>query len=231
MELLEQLHFFSVLDGVAVGLLLVAWIGIGLIIENPPAKLPSTSHLVADYRRMWMVQMITREPRIFDAAVLDSLRQGTAFFGSACLIAIGGGLAAMSNTERLRGVAEDLTLDAPSIIWEVKILLALILITNAFLKFIWSNRLFGYCGVVMASVPNEIDAPETLPRALKAGELNIAAARAFNRGLRGIYFALGALGWLLGPIGLIVTTCVTVFILLRREFASASRLVLMEREE
>ncbi len=185
---------------------------------------------MADYRRMWMVQMITRQPRIFDAAVLDSLRQGTAFFGSACLIAIGGGLAVLANTERLRGVAQDLTLTAPAIIWEVKILLALILITNAFLKFIWSNRLFGYCGVVMASVPNEIEALETLPRARKAGELNIAAARAFNRGLRGVYFALGALGWLLGPVGLIVTTCVTVFILLRREFASASRLVLMEPE-
>ncbi len=128
-------------------------------------------------------------------------------------------------------MAQDLTLDAPAIIWEVKILLALVLITNAFLKFIWSNRLFGYCGVIMASVPNEIDAPATLPRARKAGELNIAAARAFNRGLRGVYFALGALGWLLGPIGLIVTTAVTVFILLRREFASASRLVILQGEE
>ncbi|MEN8838065.1 MAG: DUF599 domain-containing protein [Celeribacter marinus] len=231
MELIDQLQFFSALDAVAVSFLLIAWLGIGRIIENPPAKHRSTSYLMADYRRKWMIQMITRQPRIFDAAILDSLRQGTAFFGSACLIAIGGGLAAMSNAERLRGVAQDLTLDAPAIIWEVKILLALVLITNAFLKFIWSNRLFGYCGVIMASVPNEIDAPATLPRARKAGELNIAAARAFNRGLRGVYFALGALGWLLGPIGLIVTTAVTVFILLRREFASASRLVIMQSEE
>lgn len=230
MQFFDQLKYFSALDAVAVATLLIAWVAIGMVIESPPTRRPSTSKLVGEYRRKWMVQMITRQPRIFDATILDSLRQGTAFFASACLISIGGGLAALSNAERLRGVAEDLTLEAPAIIWEVKILLALVLITNAFLKFIWSNRLFGYCGVVMASVPNEIDAPEALPRAAKAAELNIAAARAFNRGLRGIYFALGALGWFLGPAALLITTFITVFILLRREFASGSRKVLMMDE-
>jgi uncharacterized membrane protein len=230
MELLNQLRFFTSLDAIAVSYLLLSWMVLGYIIESPPKSCVSTSVIMADYRRKWMVQMITRQPRIFDAAVLDTLRQGTAFFASACLIAIGGGLATISNTERLRGVAQDLTINVPEIILEMKILLALILITSAFLKFIWANRLFGYCGVVMASVPNEIDAPETLPRAKKAGELNIAAARAFNRGLRGIYFALGALGWFLGPIGLLITTTMTVFILVRREFASASREVLLQDE-
>lgn len=230
MQLLDQMRFFSSLDLVAVALFLLAWVGLGALIESPPKKRPSTSALMADYRRKWMVEMITRQPRIFDAAILDSLRQGTAFFGSACLIAIGGGLAAISNAERLRGLAQDLAFDAPVVIWEVKILLALVLITNAFLKFIWSNRLFGYCGVVMASVPNDVSDSAALPRARKAAELNIAAARAFNRGLRGVYFALGALGWLLGAEGLIAATLVTVFILIRREFASGSREVLLTPE-
>ncbi|GAA3866709.1 DUF599 domain-containing protein [Celeribacter arenosi] len=231
MQFLDQLHYFTVLDGVAVGLLLFTWIVAGFLIENPPKSRPSTSVLVAEYRRKWMVEMITRQPRIFDATILDSLRQGTAFFGSACLIAIGGGLAAMSNAERLKGIADDLTLSAPAVIWEMKILLALVLITNAFLKFIWSNRLFGYCGVVMASVPNDIENPVTRARADKAAELNIAAARAFNRGLRAVYFALGALGWLLGGAALIGATVVTVTILFRREFTSASREVLLRSEE
>lgn len=230
MEFIDQLYFFSSLDAAAVATLVVAWFVIGYFIERPPKARPSTSVLMADYRRKWMIQMITRQPRIFDAAILDTLRQGTAFFASACLIAIGGGLAAMSNAERLRGVAQDLALDAPEIIWEVKILLAVIFITNAFLQFIWSNRIFGYCGVVMASVPNELDAAETVPRARKAGELNITAARAFNRGLRSVYFALGALGWFLGPVALFATTVITVVVLLRREFASKSRDILLDPE-
>lgn len=174
--------------------------------------------------------MITRKPRIFDATVLATLREGTSFLASACLIAIGGGLAAISNAERLSAVASDLALDAPKIIWEVKILLALFFITNAFLKFIWSNRLFGYCGVVMASVSNDEADPQALPRAHKAGELNITAARAFNAGIRGIYFALGALSWLLGPVGLLVGGSLVIFIMLRREFASMSRRILMREE-
>ena len=61
--------------------------------------------------------------RIFDATILGSLREGTSFFASACLIALGGGLALIGNTERLLGVAEDFPLDTPVVIWEAKILL------------------------------------------------------------------------------------------------------------
>jgi uncharacterized membrane protein len=230
MEIFDQMHFFSALDGVALFVLIGAWAYLGHIIEYPPKRRPSTSVIMTQYRLQWMEQMITRQPRIFDASILGSLRQSTAFFGSACLIAIGAGLAALSNPEQFRGVAEDLALDAPDFIWEVKLLLALFFVTNAFLKFIWSNRLFGYCGVVMASVPNKTDSPDALPRAKKAGQLNITAARAFNRGLRGIYFALASLGWLLGPVGLLVTTLITTTILLRREFASTSRATLLETD-
>jgi uncharacterized membrane protein len=230
MELITQLHFFSVFDGIAVCTLVIAWGFLGHIIEKPPASRLSTSVIMSQYRQEWMVQMITREPRIFDASILDTLRQSTAFFASACMIAIGGGLAAIANAEQLRGVAQDLAIDAPEFIWEVKLLLALFFITGAFLKFIWANRLFGYCGVVMASVPNKVDDPHTLPRAKKAGVLNITAARAFNRGLRGIYFALASLGWLLGPFALLTTTLLTVIILLRREFTSASREALIQDE-
>lgn len=230
MELLDQLRYFSLLDAAAVAYLIIAWGILGYIIENPPKSRVSTSVLVADYRREWMVHMITRKPRIFDATVLATLREGTSFLASACLIAIGGGLAAISNAERLSDVASDLALDAPKIIWEVKILLALFFITNAFLKFIWSNRLFGYCGVVMASVSNDEDDPKALPRAHKAGELNITAARAFNAGIRGIYFALGALSWLLGPVGLFIGGTLVIFVMLRREFASTSRRILMRDE-
>lgn len=230
MELLDHLKFFTSLDALAVGYLLLAWFGIGYVIERPLGSRISTSVLVANYRKQWMIQMITRQPRIFDATILGTLREGTSFFASACLIAIGGGLAAISNAKKLSDVAQNLALDAPEIIWEVKILLALLFITSAFLKFIWSNRLFGYCGVVMASVPNDKNDPLALPRAQKAGDLNITAARAFNGGLRGIYFALGSLGWLLGPVGLLVSTTITLFILLRREFASTSREILLRDE-
>ena len=227
MDLFERLRFFGPADAVALGLLVLAWLTIGWIIERPNPKRPSVTVLMADYRREWMKQFPTRDPRIFDATILGSLRDGTAFFASACLIALGGGLALIGNTERLLSVAEDFALDAPVMIWNAKIILILAFLANGFLKFIWANRLFGYCAVVMASAPND-ESPLAYSRSARAAEINIHAAKNFNRGLRAMYFALAAMAWLLGPAALILATALTLAVLWRREFASHSRAVLLE---
>jgi len=231
MELLDRLQFFGPYDLVAIILLAIAWVGIGWVIEHAGSKRPSVSVLMAGYRREWMTQFVSREPRIFDANILANLRQGTTFFASASMIGIGGGLALIGNTERLLGIAQDLTLDAaPAVVWEVKILVVILFLANGFLKFVWSHRLFGYCAVMLASVPNDPADPACIPRAKQAAEINITAARSFNRGLRSVYFALGALAWLLGAIPLLVATVLTVLILWRREFASQSRGFLLQQD-
>ncbi|OWU85840.1 membrane protein [Oceanicola sp. 22II-s10i] len=224
-----RLALFTPLDFTALGVLVALWLLIGWRIEHP-GRNPSVSRLMADYRREWMQQMVTRQPRIFDAQTLSTLRQATSFFASATMIAIGGSLAAIANTEQLTGLANQLTLDsAPAFVWEAKILVVIFFLTNAFLKFVWSNRLFGYCAVLMASTPNDPEDPLARPRAAQAGEINIFAARSFNRGLRSVYFSLGAAAWLLGAGALIAAAVVTFFVLWRREFASQSRKVLMRR--
>lgn len=228
MDLIARLSLFSAMDLAALAMLILLWLVIGWRIEHPSAKAPSTSVLMAEYRREWMRQMITREPRIFDATILSNLRQGTAFFASASMISIGGVLALIGNTDQLIGIADDLTLERdPAIVWDVKLLVVLIFLTNAFLKFVWSNRLFGYCAVVMASVPNDPEHSAALPRALQAAEINITAARGFNRGLRAVYFGLAASAWLAGPYALMFAVLVTCLVLWRREFASHSRSVLL----
>jgi uncharacterized membrane protein len=165
---------------------------------------------------------------MFDAQVVGTMRQGSTFFASTTMIAIGGGLALLGNTERLAGLAQDLALGtAPALVWEVKILTILLFLANAFLKYVWAHRLFGYCAVLMAAVPNEPDDPTAYPRAGQAAEICVTAARAFNRGLRATYFALAAVAWILGPMALIVGTVITLAMLYRREFASHSRTVLL----
>lgn len=218
---------FTQLDAIAVAFLGVSAIAIGWIIEHPPASRPSVMSLMAQYRRDWMKQFVTRQPRIFDATVLDSLRQGTSFFASACMITLGGGIAVIGNSERLDSVAEDLTLTADGVALEMKLILVLFFVASALLKFIWAHRLFGYCAIMMAAVSNDASDPDAFVQAAKAGEINITAARSFNRGLRAVYFALGALGWILGPEALMATTVMTLAVLARREFASASRRVIM----
>lgn len=228
MTWLDRFALFSPLDAVALALLLSAWLGMGWRIERPGARHPSTSQIMAGYRREWMHQMITREPRIFDAQIVASLRQGTAFFASTAVIAIGGTLALIGNADRLTGIASDLALiEAPTFVWEAKLVVVALFLTNAFLKFVWANRLFGYAAVVMAAVPNDSSDPLCAPRADQAAEVNIAAARSFNRGLRAVYFALTSAAWLAGPEALLVATAFTVAVIWRREFASNSRTILL----
>lgn len=227
MESILRIGPFGLPDATALAVTLLLWLGIGWFIEHPPARHPSVSMLMVRYRREWMRQFVTREPRIFDATILDNLRQGTAFFASASMIAIGGGIALLGNPSMVLGLARDLTLPTDATGFQVRVLLVVAFLANAVLKFIWSHRLFGYCAILMAAAPNEVDDPMATFRADQAGEVNITAAKSFNRGLHSIYFALGSLGWLLGPYWLLLTVGVTSAVLIRREFASASRQIML----
>ncbi len=230
MDLLERLQFFSVIDAAALLALAVSWFGCGWIIEHAPHGRPSTSMLMRDYRKRWMHAFVTREPRVFDSMTLGNLRQGTSFFASTCLIAIGGGAALIGNTEQLLGLAQDLSLeDAPALVWDVKVLLVLLFLASGLFAFIWSHRLFGYCAIVMGAAPND-DGPLAYHRAAQAADIANSAAAAYNRGLRAIYFALGAAAWLLGPEALLLATAGTLGIIWRREFGSRSREVLLRGE-
>ena len=217
------------IDLMVLSAILAAWLITGWLIEHPPASRPSVHKIMMDYRRDWMVTFVTRQPRIVDATLIDSLRQGTAFFASASMIAIGGGVALIGNTPTIARIAADLPLEATGTDLPLKMLLPLGFLANALLKFIWSHRLFGYCSILMAAVPNDPADASAMPRAGQAAEINITAAKSFNRGLRSIYFALAALGWILGPLALLATTLATAAVLLRREFWSHSRDVMLMR--
>jgi len=228
MDLTSTLALFSPTDIAALALLCTTWLAIGWRIEHPPVGRPSVAILMTGFRREWMRQFVQRDARMFDAAIMANLRQGTSFFASACMIAIGGGMALIGNSERLSGLAQDLTLgETPAVVWEVKVLLPVLFLTNAFLKFVWAHRLFGYCAIIMAAAPNDPSDEQANLRIEQAAAINISAARNFNRGMRAIYFALAALAWLIGAWALLAATAMTTWVLWRREFASRSHAALM----
>jgi len=229
MTMVDQIALFTTFDAAAIAAFFILWSAIGWRIEHSSTRHPSTSMLMAGYRRAWMQELVTRQPRIFDAQILSTLRQGTTFLASTCIIALGGTLAMIGNADRVAGVAQDFTnAGPPAIVWEIKLMVPALLLTNAFLKFVWSNRLFGYCSVLMAAVPNDIAHEKAYHRAEQAAEINITAARSFNRGLRSIYFALAACAWLIGASALVLATLVTCVVIWRREFASHSRKILLD---
>lgn len=228
MTLTSHLAALGPFDAVALALVLCLYAALGWLIEHPPAARPSVTVLVAQRRRDWMKVFVTRDPRIFDSQILSSLRQGTSFFASTSLLAIGGVLALIGNTDPLRGVAaEVMTTETPVLVFQIKLGLVTLFLVTAFLKFVWSNRVFGYCSVLMGAVPQDPDHLDAYPLAAQAGELNVRAAMNFNRGLRAMYFALAALAWLIGAWALIVATLIAGWTIWSREFASQPRRILM----
>ena len=69
--------------------------------------------------------------------------------------------------------------------------------------------------------------PKYLPAArafaYRASRLSADAGRHFNRGQRAFFFALGYLGWFLGPIPLALTTTGILIVMWRRQFLSETR--------
>lgn len=232
MNLIEHLLLLEPLDWTAAIFILLAWAVIGWRIEHPSLKKPSVSVIIAEYRRDWMRAFQKRDNRIFDAQMIGHLRQGTSFFASTSILAIGGVLALVGNIDPLRGVAEEFT-DAkptPEFVWQLKLLMVAFFLVFAFLRFVWAHRLFGYTAVVMGAL-GEIDEPDGMHKAMQAADLNIRASINFTRGLRCMYFALGALAWIAGPYALFVATSLVSVVLWRREFNSIPRQILLRRHE
>lgn len=227
----RAMQLFEPLDMLAVVVLLLLPLAMTWLIEMASERRPSVTVLMAHYREDWIREIAAREVRIMDAQLLTSLRGGAAFFASTCLISIGGVAALIGQADQLVSLLSDLggelvASEAP--VWEAKLLIVLLLLVNGFLKFVWSHRLFGYCAVMLGSMP-PTGAAGLEAAIQRTMALNTAAARSFNRGLRTLYFSLASLAWFLGPVPLIVATVATAAMLYRREFLSRSRVALLAR--
>ncbi|SOH95203.1 Uncharacterized membrane protein [Monaibacterium marinum] len=219
---------FGPLDLAALITFWTAWLVMTVWIERESNKRPSVHILMMRHRYSWMQEMAARDVRIFDSAILNGIQQSTAFFGSTTLLAIGGIFAIIGKPELILsaggGILPDNTVQAI----QIEMLMVLGITSFTFLKFAWSNRLFSYCAIVMAAVPNDGKTEEGRRIATRAARLNCYAARSFNRGLRGIYYSLTAMAWVIGPEALIVATIMTTTTLARREFFSRSRQALLD---
>jgi uncharacterized membrane protein len=215
---------FSTVDYVALGFFCVAWFAYHLAVEATAAGGRSLNRLMNGYRHAWMLRMLSRENRMVDTGIMAALQNGTAFFASTSLIAIGGGLALLRATNDALAVLRELPVDlTPSpALWEVKCVGLILIFIYAFFKFAWSYRLFNYVAILLGAMPpsSERDTAEAEAHVMRTTRLFEAAGRHFNRGQRAFFFALGYLGWFVSPWLLLATTALVVIVTWRRQFVS-----------
>jgi uncharacterized membrane protein len=223
---------FTLPDLVALACFVGAWIGYAVAVEWMPRGRDTLNAHMDRYREVWMRRMLHREARMVDMQIMAALQNGTAFFASTSLIAIGGALSLMRSTDDILAVMAALPLSVPGsrAQWEAKTIGLVIIFAYAFFKFAWSYRLYNYVAILLGAMPFSADkeTPEADAHIRRTARLFQSAGRHFNRGQRAFFLAIGYLGWFAGPFVLLVSTAAVIVVMWRRQFASEARLAVME---
>ena len=211
-------------DSLAVAFFAIEWLVYAVTLEHSAYGRDSLSARMNAYRAIWVRRMLDREARMVDMQIMASLQNGTAFFASTSLLAVGGALALLRETNDALAILSKLPVDispAPAL-WEIKCLGLILIFVYAFFKFAWAYRLFNYVAILFGAMPptGKRDTPEAEAHVIRTSRLFEAAGRHFNRGQRAFFFALGYLGWFISPWVLFATTGAVVIVTWRRQFAS-----------
>lgn len=215
---------FTVADIVALGFFATAWLSYYFAVERSAAGPSSLNRLMNRHRYAWMRSLLARDNRIIDANINASLQNGTAFFASTSLLAIGGSLTLLRSADEVVTLFSQLPfgLQTSRLAWDAKVLGLTVIFVYAFFKFAWSYRLFNYAAILIGAVPERRlgDSEAAEVAAWRAASMNTVAGRHFNRGQRAFFFALAYLGWFISPYVLIGTTGFVLYVMWHRQFAS-----------
>ena len=222
---------YPIVDIFAVGFFILEWTVYAVTLEHTAYGRDSLSARMNVYREVWVRRMLDRDARMVDMQIMASLQNGTAFFASTSLIAVGGGLALLRATNEALAVLGALPIDlSPSpALWEVKCCGLILIFIYAFFKFAWSYRLFNYVAILLGAMPPaaQSDTSEAEAHVIRTTRVFENAGQHFNCGQRSFFFALGYLGWFAGPWELFASTTAVVIVMWRRQFASAAQRALM----
>src|SRR5713226_6976581 len=91
-------------DILAVGFFTIEWTVYAVTLEHSAYGRDSLSARMHVYREIWIRRMLDRETRMVDTQIMGSLQNGTAFFASTSLLAVGGALALLRSTSEALAV-------------------------------------------------------------------------------------------------------------------------------
>lgn len=225
----------TAIDYIAIFVFLALWSSYTFITTSKSLfARTSLNQAMGERRRQWIYNSLTRDLKMIDTQIMAGLQNGTAFFASTSIFAIGGCFALLGATDRVESVFRDLPFVhyAGRTAFEMKVIGLTGLFGYAFFKFGWSYRLFNYCTILFGSMPMMHQTSEDRAAAERTAEkvirMNIIAAKNFNDGLRTIFFSIGYLGWFIGPYVFMASTVIIMVALLRRQFFSEARRAIMD---
>lgn len=230
--------FFSVIgyvDALALVWFFVAWVGYGWLSEHSRWAREGLPDVGDRHRLAWAWQMLRREVRMPDAALVGNLMQSVSFYANTTIYIIAGVLALLGTLDQVISFTEDLPFarETSRALWEVKLVLLFAVFVFAYFKFTWALRQFNLLSILIGSTPVFKEGDGKTPReaevaARRVGKINSLAGDEFNRGIRAYYFGLAAVAWFVQPWLFMALTTVIVVVLFQRDFTSPALVALRD---
>ncbi|MGL1955967.1 MAG: DUF599 domain-containing protein [Colwellia sp.] len=215
---------FSIVDFIALFVFVVSWSGYTWFARKKAKSTNCIARCLQQHRIHWMREVITRDVRVGEAALLANLERNIAFFASSTLLILAGVLTLFAKVETLANVISFLPYAAhvSHLVIQIKLSLLVFIFVLSFFQFTWSMRQYGFVNVMIGAAPiDRSGLNENLQAyAKQMAVVQDQAAHSYNYGLRSYYFALAAMCWFFHPLLFIIMSLWVVYTLYVREFNS-----------
>lgn len=217
----------SLIDIAALSWFLLVWFGYARFAHyRAKQRKNSLSSVMNRLRKDWMREMISRDLRVADAALISNLERNVAFLASSSVFVLVGLITALAATTHIESLLVEFPFYQPTStkVLHFKMLVLVLIYVYTFFTFSWSMRQYGFATVVMGAAPppektvsDEAVAEQYIRSAAKVIDL---AGHTYNSGLRAYYYSLAVLPWFINPWLFIISSTLTVIVLYGREFHS-----------
>ena len=140
-----------------------------------------------------MEQMLVRDNKMADVALISTLERNVSFFASSSMLILAGLLTALASSDKIAIVLQQVLpwMHQVDGLLQFKILALVLIYIFTFFQFTWSLRQYGFGGGLIGAAPDgrALSADELQQYANKAAKVIDQAAHSFNYGLRAIYFS------------------------------------------
>jgi len=217
---------FSLLDIIAFLTFFLSWSGYTWFSRKKAKTTNCIARSLHQHRIYWMHEIITREVRVGEAALLANLERNIAFFASSTLLVLAGLLTLFSKIDTLQSIILSMPYadHTSHVMIQIKLSLLAFIFVLSFFQFTWAMRQYGFVNVMIGAAPiDKSGLNENLSAyAKQMATVQDQAAHSYNYGLRSYYFALAAMCWFFHPVLFIVMSIWVVYTLYTREFNSKS---------
>lgn len=227
---------YSVINIIAIIWFFFSWLGYASFAKYKAKRGFNLSSVLNRQRLHWMEQILERDQRITDAALVANLERNTSFLASTSILVLAGLLTALGVADSIDGILQSLPfyiIKENSAVWiHIKVLILILIYVYAFFALTWSMRQYGFASVMIGSAPSPVQANKNQQLKLKyvqtSAKVIDMAGHAYNYGLRAYYFSLAILPWFISPWLFIFATTLVIIILYMREFHSKPYRVINE---